>query len=144
LPLRSGRPREATIGLFVEHGLVGAEVVNERDRSRAVSRYGALVQRGRLHRLDSAGGGRVPFGQIEAFWSYLQRHLRSKGGIRAASLPLYLSEFVWRYNHRKLTASDQAHELLRLLGEFTRWSERDNPLGRKSSHPHDLPRHLSP
>lgn len=144
---RSGaqrRPREAMIGLFVVRGLVGAEVIDQRERSRAEGTYSAVVERGRLHRVESAGSGRVPFGQIEAFWSYLQRHLRSKGGIRASSLPLYISEFVWRYNHRKLTASEQAHDLLRLLGDLVRWSERDNPLSRKSALHHDLPGHLSP
>jgi hypothetical protein len=138
------RPREATIGLFVARGLVGAEVVGERDRTKVQDRYSAVAQRGRLHRRESAGAARVPFGQIEAFWSYLQRRLRSKGGIRAASLPLYLAEFVWRYNHRKLTAAEQTHDLLRLLGERTRWSERDNPLSRKTGARHEFTRHLSP
>lgn len=138
------RPREATIGLFVARDLVGAEVVSGLVHAKAAVGYSALVERGRLHRLESAGAGRVPFGQIEAFWSYLQRHLRSKGGIRASSLPLYLAEFVWRYNHRKLTASEQAHDLLRLLGNVARWNERDNSSSRKSGDRHAQSRHVSP
>ena len=136
--------RAAVLGFFMARSLIGAEVAAERARWGVEPRYNAVVERGRLHRLEAGGAGRVPFGQIEAFWSYLQRHLRAKGGIRATSLPLYLSEFVWRYNHRKQTASEQAQDLLRLLGESTRWNGRDHPSSRKTSAHHDLSSHVSP
>ncbi len=34
----------------------------------------------------------------EGFWGYLKRNLSAKGGIRRDRLPLYLAEYVWRYN----------------------------------------------
>jgi len=37
---------------------------------------------------------------MEGFWGYLKRKLDSKGGITRARLPLYIAEYVWRYNHR--------------------------------------------
>jgi transposase len=37
---------------------------------------------------------------LEGFWGYLKRWLAAKGGIRRERLPLYLAEYVWRYNHR--------------------------------------------
>jgi hypothetical protein len=39
----------------------------------------------------------------------------SKGGIRRRRLGLYLAEYSWRYNHRKMTPRDQIRELFRLI-----------------------------
>ena len=36
---------------------------------------------------------------LEGFWGYLKRRLAAKGGIRKERLPLYLAEYVWKYNH---------------------------------------------
>jgi hypothetical protein len=127
-PLR--RPRQAVLGLYVVHGLVGVDLVEE-DEACDRRGYVAVVQRGKLQRIQDRGLARAPFGQIEAFWSYLQRNLRAKGGIRPARLRLYLAEFVWRYNHRKLSNTEQAHELLRLISEPARWNDRDYPLQEK-------------
>ena len=52
---------------------------------------------------------------LEGFWGYLKRRLAAKGGIRRERLPLYLAEYVWRYNHRKLSAQEQVRSLLNLL-----------------------------
>ncbi|MEF9475742.1 MAG: hypothetical protein L0958_03430, partial [Candidatus Mariimomonas ferrooxydans] len=52
---------------------------------------------------------------LEGFWGYLKRKLASKGGIRKERLPLYLTEYVWRYNHSKLTIKQQTDNLLCLL-----------------------------
>ncbi len=78
-------------------------------------RYTAVVYRGRLYRLDVSGAGRAPFGQVEAFWSNLQRQLRARGGIRRERLGLYLAAFAWRYNHRKLPPAQQVKELMTLI-----------------------------
>ena len=75
----------------------------------------AVVYRGRLYRLSESGAARVPFGPIEAFWSYVQRQLRAKGGIRRERLDLYLASFSWRYNHRKVPPADQVQQLLQLV-----------------------------
>lgn len=133
----SARP---PLGLYAAHGRVWAEAVpdaeaeelgrllRERSRPRSIDlrslhRYSAVVYRGRLYRLADAGAGRVPFGQIEAFWAYLQRHLRAKGGIRRERLGLYLAEFSWRYNQRKLPPAEQVRALMALIRQSIRWSK---------------------
>lgn len=126
------RPRFAALGLSAAHGYAWAEVVpggeaeqlgrtlRERNSRQSIvwpglHRYTAVVYRGRFYRLAESGAGRAPFGQIEAFWAYLQRQLRAKGGIRRERLGLYLAEFAWRYNHRKLSPAEQVGELLTLI-----------------------------
>ena len=52
---------------------------------------------------------------LEGFWGYLKRRLAAKGGIRRERLPLYLAEYVWRYNHRRLSVSERVKNLLKLL-----------------------------
>ena len=52
---------------------------------------------------------------LEGFWGYLKRRLAAKGGIRRERLPLYLAEYVWRYNHRKESIEIQKKQLLNLL-----------------------------
>src|SRR5215467_11713817 len=52
---------------------------------------------------------------LEGFWGYLKRRLAAKGGIRPSRLPLYVAEYVWRYNHRRLSVDEQVHRLLNLL-----------------------------
>jgi len=92
--------------------------------SPGLHRYAAFVFRGRLHRLaEPADRSSIPFGQIEAFWAYLQRQLRAKGGIRRERLGLYLAEFAWRYNHRQLLPAEQVRELLALIRQPIRWNE---------------------
>jgi transposase-like protein len=44
---------------------------------------------------------------LEGFWGYIKRILAAKGGIRKERLHLYLSEYVWRYNYRKLNFKEQ-------------------------------------
>ena len=52
---------------------------------------------------------------LEGFWGYLKRRLAAKGGIRRERLPLYLAEYVWRYNHRSLSLEQQVQRLMNLL-----------------------------
>lgn len=120
--------RPAAIGLRWIDGRAWAEVIPDaaadqlgrwlRERRGrvplALHGYPVAVYRGRLHRLVSAGAG-APFGQIEAFWAYLQRQLRATGGIRRERLGLYLAALAWRYNHRKLSRDEQVKALLALL-----------------------------
>jgi hypothetical protein len=79
--------------------------------------YGAFVFRGRFIRVGPSPepGTTSAFGMLESFWAYLQRRLRSKGGIRRERLGLYLAEYTWRYNRRALSMDDQVQELLVLL-----------------------------
>lgn len=52
---------------------------------------------------------------LEGFWGYLKRKLAAKGGIRKKRLPIFLGEYVWRYNHRNLSFKDQENRLMKLL-----------------------------
>jgi len=132
-PAPSRAAHVALIGLRVSNGRASAEVVPQaeaeplarwlrnRENGRAhlprhSRRHMAVVHRGRLYRLTESGAERVPFGPIEAFWAYVQRQLRAKGGIRRERLDLYLASFAWRYNHRKVPPAEQVQELLDLVG----------------------------
>lgn len=85
--------------------------------------YTGIAAQGYVHRLVEHGkkeysdrkGGHI--NGLEGFWGYLKRKLAAKGGIRRTRLPLYLGEYVWRYNHRKLTLSQQVEYVLKLLTE---------------------------
>lgn len=71
-----------------------------------------LVEHGKRQYADQSGNH---INGLEGFWGYLKRRLASKGGIRKEKLPLYLAEYVWKYNHRKLTIDKQVNKLLLLL-----------------------------
>jgi hypothetical protein len=124
--------RAATIGLRLTDGHASAELVAEAESEQFASwlrrhkgrqpvgvprleRFTAIVYRGRLHRIPHPGAARSPFGQVEAFWAYLQRQLRATGGIRSGRLPLYLAAYTWRYNRRTVPFDEQVRELLALL-----------------------------
>jgi transposase len=83
--------------------------------------YTGIAAKGYVHRLVEHSKGEYSDKQgnhingLEGFWGYLKRRLASKGGIRRIRLPLYLAEYVWRYNHRKLTIKQQIDKLLNLL-----------------------------
>jgi hypothetical protein len=126
------RTSQPTLGIYVSNGQFWSVVVasneasrierafRERGRDRLelprIGSYIAVVYRRRLYRLTKPGGEpATSFGQIEAFWSYLQRQLRSKGGVRRTRLNLYLAEYAWRYNHRKMAPDEQVRELMALV-----------------------------
>ena len=124
--------KAATIGLRVTDGLVSAELISESESEQLgtwlrrhkglrlialprLQRYAGIVYRGRLYRVADTGAGRAPFGQVEAFWAYLQRQLRATGGIRRQRLAAYLAAYAWRYNRRKTPQQQQIEELLSLI-----------------------------
>jgi hypothetical protein len=140
--------RQPILGIYLADGDAGADVLTDDDLddiSRmlrgadtgevivppTLAEYAAVVIRGRLHRLPRPGAARAPFGQIDAFWAHLQRHLRTKGGIRPARLNLYLAEYSWRYNQRRRSASEQVALLMKLVGSVTRWGGWDYAPGSK-------------
>ncbi len=51
---------------------------------------------------------------LEGFWGYLKRMLGASG-IRRERLPLYLAEYVWRYNHKRQEIREQIGYILRML-----------------------------
>jgi len=81
--------------------------------------YTGLAAKGYVHRLvnhskkeysDKKGNH---INGLEGFWGYLKRKLAAKGGIRREKLPLYLGEYVWRYNHKDLSLKEQENLLFK-------------------------------
>jgi transposase-like protein len=134
-----GTEKQPVFGILCRDGQVWAEVVNgvnakdlqpiieERVRrgSTVVSDgwkgYTGIATKGYVHRLVDHGKGEYSdrkgghINGLEGFWGYLKRKLAAKGGIRRERLPLYLGEYVWRYNHRRLSVSERISRLLHAL-----------------------------
>ena len=89
--------------------------------SDTLTSYTGVAARGYVHRLvrhdngeySDRKGGHI--NGLEGFWGYLKRRLAARGGIRRERLPLFLAEYVWRYNHRKASISFQTRQLMKLL-----------------------------
>jgi len=80
--------------------------------------YTGVAAKGHVHRLvkhdqkeyvDNQGNH---INGLEGFWGYLKRKLAAQGEIRRQSLPLYLAEYVWRYNNRDMEIQDQIKLIL--------------------------------
>lgn len=85
--------------------------------------YTGIAAKGYVHRLVDhrstySDGKGTHINGLEGFWGYLKRNLASRGGIRRERLPFFLAEYVWRYNHRKQSISNQQKELMKLLGTY--------------------------
>jgi transposase len=86
--------------------------------------YTGIAAKGYIHRLVNHGvreysnkrGGHI--NGLEGFWGYLKRNIAAKGGIRRGRLPLFLAEYVWRFNYRHLTITKQVSKLLNLLYNY--------------------------
>jgi transposase len=133
-----GTTKQAVFGILCRGGQVWAEVVpnveartllpllHQRVTAGSVvcsdtfNSYTGIAAGGYVHRLvdhsqacSDRHGSHV--NGLEGFWGYLKRRLAAKGGVRRERLPLYLAEYVWRYNHRRLSAPEQVRILLKLL-----------------------------
>jgi uncharacterized Zn finger protein (UPF0148 family) len=62
---------------------------------------------------------------LSYFWEYLKGKLTTKGGIRKEKLPLYLGEYVWRFNHRKESVKEKGERLFELLNNFSQNQKTD-------------------
>jgi transposase-like protein len=67
------------------------------------------------HRSGEYVRGYVHQQTLEGFWGLMKNQLASKGGIRRSNLHLFIAEYVWRYNHRKLSRKEQVQRLFSLL-----------------------------
>ena len=80
-----------------------------------------VAAKGYVHRLVKHHKGEYSDGKgnhingLEGFWGYLKRRLAAKGGIRKERLPLYLAEYVWRYNHRNDSIQIQKKLIMKQL-----------------------------
>lgn len=83
--------------------------------------YTGIAAKGYVHRIVNHGKNEYSnkkgnhINGLEGFWGYLKRKLSAKGGIRRKKLYLYLGEYVWRYNHRKLNFKEQENLLFAML-----------------------------
>jgi transposase len=134
-----GTQKTPVFGILCRSGKVWAEViadteaktllplVNQRVRRGSVvcsdtwKSYTGIAAKGYVHRIVQHGKQEYSDGKgnhingLEGFWGYLKRRLAAKGGIRRERLPLYLAEYVWRYNHRSLSIKDQTNNTMTLL-----------------------------
>ena len=134
-----GTFKQAVFGILCRSGQVWAEVVPNVEANTLIPllrkqvakgsivcsdtfrSYTGVAARGYVHRLVKhdqqeyvdAQGNHI--NGLEGFWGYLKRKLVAKGGIRRERLPLYLAEYVWRYNHRGMEIKDQIKLILSML-----------------------------
>lgn len=94
----------------------------------ALRLYTGIAANGYVHRLVQHDQGEfrsrqgVHINGLEGFWGYVKRRLAAKGGIRPERLPLYVAEYVWRYNHRRLSVDQQVTVLMTILRKKHRHS----------------------
>jgi transposase len=134
-----GTKKQPVFGILCRNGTVWADVVDNVEAgtlqpliSKKVSigsivcsdtwkAYTGIAARGYVHRLVNHGERQYSDGKgnhingLEGFWGFLKRKLVSKGGIRKEKLPLYLGEYVWRYNHRNDSDKDKIKRIIKLL-----------------------------
>jgi transposase len=134
-----GTQKTPVFGILCRGGKVWAEVVpdtkaktllplvSQRVRQGSVvcsdtwRSYTGIAAKGYVHRIVEHGKHEYSDGKgnhingLEGFWGYLKRRLAAKGGIRRERLPLYLAEYVWRYNHRSYSVKAQTNKILNLL-----------------------------
>lgn len=134
-----GTNKQAVFGILCRNGQVWAEVVPDVEAntllpllkkrvaegavvcSDTFRSYTGIVAKGYVHRLvrheqqEYTDGHGNHINGLEGFWGYLKRMLAAKGGIRRERLPLYLAEYVWRYNHRGQEIREQITSILSQL-----------------------------
>jgi transposase len=134
-----GTRKQPVFGILCRNGTVWAEVVDNVEaetllppislkvstgsivRSDTWKAYTGIAAQGYVHRPINHGERQYSDGKgnhingLEGFWGYLKRKLASKGGIRHEKLPLYLGEYVWRYNHRKENDNVKMKRIIKLL-----------------------------
>lgn len=134
-----GTSKTPVFGILCREGKVWAEVVPDIEAETLLSlltkrvkrgsvvcsdtwsSYTGVAAKGYVHRLVRHTDGQYSdhrgshINGLEGFWGYLKRRLAARGGIRRERLPLFLAEYVWRYNHRKVPISTQVSQLMKLL-----------------------------
>lgn len=140
-----GTSKQPAFGILCRNGKIWAEIVSGVEAedlqpriekqvekgstvcSDAWRGYTGIAAKGYVHRLVEHGkqeysdkrGGHI--NGLEGFWGYLKRKLANKGGIRKERLHLYLGEYVWKYNHRKLSFKEQENLLFKLIFKLFRF-----------------------
>ncbi len=134
-----GTAKQPAFGILCRNGTVWAELVDNVEKEdlqprieRQVKRgstvcsdtwrgYTGIARKGYVHRLVNHSRNEYSdmkgnhINGLEGFWGYLKRKLSAKGGIRKEKLHLYLGEYVWRYNHRKLNFKERENLLFKRI-----------------------------
>jgi transposase len=134
-----GTTKQPVFGILCRDGAVWAEVVDDVSAdtlqpliskkvitgsticSGTWKAFTGIASRGYVHRLVNHGEHQYSDGKgnhikgLEGFWGYLKRKLVSKGGVRRIKLPLYVGEYVWRYNHRNKNETVKVKRIINLL-----------------------------
>ena len=137
-----GTIKQPIFGILCRRGKVWAKVINKTEAidlqpliERQVMKgstvcsdtwrgYTGIASRGYVHRLVNHGKKQYSdregshINGLEGFWGYLKRKLAARGGIRKKRVPIYLGEYVWRYNHRSLSLKEQELLLLKLIIKY--------------------------
>jgi uncharacterized Zn finger protein (UPF0148 family) len=126
--IEKGRRGKPIVGIFAYKDWVFAKVLKE-IRPKEIKNFIenkknepmedwqknlGLVYNNKLYRL-------VPTEEddtLNEFWKYLKEKISLKGGIRREKFPLYLGEYVWRFNHRKISPREKEERLFNLLNNF--------------------------
>jgi transposase-like protein len=83
--------------------------------------YTGIAQKGYVHRLVKHSEGEYSdkrgnhINGLEGFWGCLKRKLAARGGIRRKKLPIFLGEYVWKYNHKNSSLKEQENLLFKLI-----------------------------
>lgn len=134
-----GTIKQPIFGILCRNGKVWAKVINRTEAkdlqpliegqvkrgstvcSDTWRAYTGIASKGYVHRMVNHGEKQYSdlkgnhINGLEGFWGYLKRKLSAKGGIRKKRLPIYLGEFVWRYNHRSDSLKERENLLLKLI-----------------------------
>lgn len=134
-----GTSKQPAFGILCRNGMVWAELVDNVEKEDLQPRiekqvrkgsticsdtwrgYTGIASKGYVHRLVNHSRNEYSdlkgnhINGLEGFWGYLKRKLSAKGGIRKEKLHLYLGEYVWRYNHRKLSFKERENLLFKLI-----------------------------
>lgn len=137
-----GTTKQPVFGILTRQGKVFAKLVDDTEagdllpiitkRVKAGSRvcsdtwraYTGLAAKGYVHRTVEHGEkehvrGKNHINGLEGFWGYLKRKLAAKGGVKREYLSLFLGEYVWRYNYRKLGIKLQTNRLIKKVTDIS-------------------------
>jgi len=137
-----GTTKQPVFGILTRRGKVFARLVDDTEAgdllpiitkkvktgSRVCSdtwrAYTGLAAKGYVHRTVEHGekecvNGKNHINGLEGFWGYLKRKLAAKGGVKRKYLTLFLGEYVWRYNYRKLGVKLQTNRLFKKVINFS-------------------------
>lgn len=137
-----GTTKQPVFGILTRQGKVFAKLVDDTEAGNLIplitkkvktgSRvcsdtwraYTGLAAKGYVHRTVEHGEkeyvrGKNHINGLEGFWGYLKRKLAAKGGVKRKYLSLFLGEYVWRYNYRRLGADLQARRLFKRVASFS-------------------------